>query len=382
MANKFTRYLGEFGSGLLGGVTNPKGLVGNWQHATRIFVDDTYRLSPRTKFLYYVQFEIDPTVHKGAAFTAKHTTELGVLVKTSSLPKFSFDSEVKHQYNRKKIIYKMINYDPVNITLHDDTAGVVNALWALYYGYYIADRAQPNVAYSATQYRNKGTVLDNFRYGMDNNISDPFFRSVSIYTMSRRRFLGYTLVNPRIKSWNHGDMSYAENDTVESTMQLEYEAVKYSAGTVTYNNPKGFAELHYDTVPSPLSVAGGGVANLLGDGGVLDGLETIFGDLASGAAFESPGSFLGTAINTINTYKNIKGLSKESLKNETINILSNPANIATAVSTVGGVVGAIFPKSNTTTQPTEAKPWVNPNTGQPSNAGVTTPLAPPDVRIG
>jgi hypothetical protein len=355
MANKFTRFLGQFGGGLLGGATNPKGGMGNWQHASRVFIDNTFRLSPRTKFLFYVQFEIDPTVHKGLKFTNNHTRELGVLVKRTDLPKFNFDSDVKHQYNRKKIVYKMINYDPVNINLHDDSAGVVNALWAIYYGYYIADRNNPNSAYETNHYRPANTAKDNFRYGMDNNISAPFFKSVSIYTMSRRRFQGYTLVNPRIKSWQHGDVDYAlSNETVESTMQLEYEAVTYSAGEVTYNNPKGFAELHYDTTPSPLSVAGGGVANLLGSGGVLDGLESIFGDISSGAAFESPGSFLGTAIQSINTYKNLRGLSKESIKQEAVNILSNPAAIATAVSTVGGVVGTVFPKSNTTTEPVDA----------------------------
>jgi hypothetical protein len=53
-----------------------------------------------------------------------------------------------------------------------------------------------------------------------------------------------------------------------------------------------------------------------------------------------------TAIKSINTYKNFKSLSKDGLKNEAINILSNPRNIATAVSTVGGVVGTVFPKSS------------------------------------
>ena len=59
MANKFTRFLNDFASGAVKGITNPKGLVSNWQHATRIFIDDTYRLSPRTKFMFYVRFEID-----------------------------------------------------------------------------------------------------------------------------------------------------------------------------------------------------------------------------------------------------------------------------------------------------------------------------------
>jgi hypothetical protein len=103
-------------------------------------------------------------------------------------------------------------------------------------------------------------------------------------------------------------------------------------------------------------VAGGGVSTLTGPGGVLDGLENIFGDLANGSTFESFGGFLGTAIKTVNTYKNFKGLSKEGLKQEAINILSNPTNIATAVSTVGGVVGAVFPKSSTNTESTQALP--------------------------
>ena len=352
MANKFTRFLNGVGTGL----TNPKGLVSNWQHATRLFIDDTYRLSPRTKFNYYVRFEIDKTAHKAPSFTARHGDEVGMLVKTADLPKYSFDSVVKNQYNRKRIIYKNINYEPVNITLHDDNAGIINALWAIYYGYYIADRQVPVSAYNDNKYRPTKTPLDNFRYGMDNNISVGFFKSVSIYTMSRKRFLGYTLINPRIKAWNHGSVDYSANETLESTMTLEYEAVKYSAGNVSINNPKGFATLHYDLVPSPLSVAGGGVATLTGPGGVLDGLESIFGDLANGSTFESFGGFLGTAIKSVNTYKNLRGLSKEGLKQEAINILSNPTNIATAVSTVGGVVGAVFPKSSTNTESTQALP--------------------------
>ena len=353
MANKFTRFLTGVGEGLL----TPKGQQANWQHATRLFIDDTMRLAPRTRYMFYVRFELNKAAIRAPAFTNNHQEEVGLLVKTAELPKFSFDSITKNQYNRKKIVYTKINYDPINLTLHDDNAGIVNALWAIYYGYYIGDRQNPQAAYNENKYRTTKTPVDNFRYGMDNDLTEPFFKSVSIYTMSRRRFLGYTLVNPRIKSWNHGQVDYAASEFLESSMTLEYEAVRYSAGTVKFNNPKGFANLHYDFVPSPLSVAGGGVANLIGDGGVLDGLEQIFGDLSSGATFESFGGFLGTAIKTINTYKNIQGLSKEGLKREAINILSNPANVATAISTVGGVVGAVFPRSaGAQTGQTEATP--------------------------
>jgi hypothetical protein len=173
--------------------------------------------------------------------------------------------------------------------------------------------------------------------------------------MSRRRFGGYTLVNPRIKSWSHGGMDYSAGEFNESTMSLEYEAVRYSTGNVYVGEPKGFATLHYDTVPSPLSVAGGGVATLTGEGGVLDGLDQIFGDVGSGAAFNTPGGFIGTLAKTVNTYKNFKSLSKDQLASEAIGILSNPRNIVAAAQSIGGVVGAIFPKSATTEATTDAR---------------------------
>lgn len=350
MANYFTRFL----TGVAEGMLNPKGQQANWQHATRLFIDDTMRLAPRTKFLFYVHFELNKHAIRAPAFTNNHQEEVGLLVKSADLPKFTFDSIVKNQYNRKKIVYKQINYDPVNLSFHDDNAGVVNAMWAVYYGYYIADRHNPNAAYEANHLRPTKTPKDNFRYGMDNDITEPFFKSVTIYTMSRRRFLGYTLINPRIKTWSHGNMDYSVSDFNDNQMTLEYEAVRYSAGNVAYNSPKGFATLHYDTVPSPISVAGGGVATLTGEGGVLDGIEQVFGSVGSGAAFDSFGGFVGTAISAINTYKNAKSLTSAQLKGEAINILSNPANIATAVSTVGGVVGALFPKSASTQTPTTA----------------------------
>lgn len=342
MANYFTRFL----KGAVEGLTNPKGQQSNYRHAERLFIDSNFRLSPRTKFLFYVRFDINAFAARSFSFTDKHRQEVGLLVKSTDLPKFNFDSVTKNQYNRKKIVYKNFNYEPINISLRDDSHGVINAMWALYYGYYIADRSQPQAAYERNQYRSTEDPDNKYRYGLDNNqTDDQFFNSVSIYTMSRRRFIGYTLVNPRIKSWNHGDMDYQSSEFNESTMTLEYETVRYSWGEVGYNSPQGFATLHYDQVPSPLSVAGGGTSTLLGPGGVIDGLESIFGNIGNGSAFSSPKNFLGTAIATINTYKNADKLSLDQIKSEAVNILTNPRAITNVVSTVGGVIGSVFPKS-------------------------------------
>jgi hypothetical protein len=353
MANKFTRFLSDVFTGL----TTPKGIVANYTHATRLFIDDNYRLAPKTKFNYYLRIELDKTAARASNYTSKHAEEVGLLVKTADQPKFTFDSTTLNQYNRKKIVYKMLNYEPVNLTFHDDNHGVVSALWAIYYGYYSRDRNNPLSAYNANHYRKSGTSLDKFRYGLDNAITvTSLFKSVTIYTMGRRRFVGYTLINPKIKTWEHGGLDYAStSEPAESSMQLEYEAVIYSAGRVSEGSPKGFATLHYDNTPSPLTVAGGGVSNLLGEGGVLDGLEQVFGAVGDGTAFSSGENFLGTAIKAANTYKNFKGLSKDGLKAEAINVLSSPAGITTIANTISGAAGAVFKKNDAGNAVTEAK---------------------------
>jgi hypothetical protein len=126
--------------------------------------------------------------------------------------------------------------------------------------------------------------------------------------------------------------------------------VQYTAGAVQQNSPKGFATLYYDTVPSPLTVAGGGVPNLLGEGGVLDGLESIFGDLQSGAAFDIKNvGALATSIAAANTARNASKLSASSIAKEALNLISSPSALRNTFNSVSGLIGSTFPKNSRTT---------------------------------
>ena len=352
MANKFTRFL----TGAANGLTSPRGMPSDYRHATRIFIDDSLRLSPKHKFSFFVRFEFaDESLATFQNFTKDNVNEAGILVKRADMPSYAFDISTLNQYNRKKLVYKMINYNPVSITLHDDTAGVTNALWAIYYGYYIRDRSNPNSAYTATQYASQAYAERmNFRYGLDNNTQTPLLRKIHLYTMGRKRFTSYSLVNPKITQWDHTDMDHSLSEFAENSMRVEYEAVQYGGGTVQGGNPEGFTTLHYDNLPSPLTVAGGGTGNLLGEGGVLDGIESVFGAVSSGNLFDNPQTFLSTAVNAVNTYQNFRNLSSEDLRNEAINVLSSPAGTTAIANTISGIAGAVFPKNQAATTATNA----------------------------
>lgn len=318
----------------------PKGNVGDFRHAARIFVDGTFRLAPRHKFLYYVYFEIDASAHQSAQFTAlKGDREMSFLVKRADLPKATFDTVTKNQYNRKRIVYKQINYDPVNIAFHDDNSGIMHALYSLYYGYYVRDALNETYDYLlGNRYADTGA-----RYNMDVDVTTNLFKRISIFTLSRSRFNEYRLLSPRIKNWSHGDVDSATNgEPIENQMTIEYEAMSYNVGSVSVGTPDGWAELSYDKVESPLTLGGGGLRGIAGALGldIYNDITSTFGGISGKNIAERPGSFILSALGAVNSYKRFNPGAQQGISG-IAGALKSPSAIQGAV---GLVAGAVFPR--------------------------------------
>lgn len=338
----------------ISGATNPKGNVGDFQHASRLYVDSDLRLAPKVKFLYHVSFDINPAALKTMSLKYQHQNEINMLVKAAELPKFNLQTDTLNQYNRKRITNVKIDYQPITIRFHDDNLGVVGQLWQNYYNYYFGDSAAANIpgAYNQTAMRNSSFIRA--RYGLDNNSSIPFFSKITIYQLAKRAWYSYQLINPVITSWSHDSLDSSASQPSEQSMQLAYEAVAYNTGYVSQGNPPGFAQEHYDKTPSPISLAGGGTQTLFGQAGVLAGAEAVFGALGSGKAFESPANFIATAITAVNTYKNAKSLSSASIKGELTNVAIRGLQSVSAIG-LSGLQNTNFPVSNPNTN-TQATP--------------------------
>lgn len=338
----------------ISGATNPKGNVGDFQHAARLFVDSDLRLAPKQKFLYHVSFNINTNALKSLNFKYQHINEINMLVKTAELPKFTVQTETLNQYNRKKVVQVKLDYQPVQIRFHDDNLGVVGQLWQNYFGYYYGDSTAAKIPGS---YNRNAMLNSNFirgRYGLDNNSSIPFFTDITIYQMAKRAYYSYKLINPVITAWNHDSLDYSSNQPSEQSMTLAYESVVYNTGYVRPGDPPGFAQEHYDKTPSPISLAGGGTRTLFGQAGVLAGAEAVFGALSTGKAFESPANFIATAIRAVNTYQNSKQLSSAGVRTELENIAVKGLNNVSRLG-VSGIQNTSFPVNNPTAS-TKASP--------------------------
>lgn len=377
----------SWGQDFLTGFIGAQGLK-DYAHASQTFRTNGYELSPRRKILFHVYFNLNtaeiPVLR--SVFSTSDQSSIGLLVKTIQLPTFSLDTETLNQYNRKRVIQKKINYQPVTLTFHDDSGDLSRNLWYNYYSYYYKDPNQqygsapnqngsigavanePGFSYNSRDiYTNSRPVNDWGYIGEAYNQSNaggpgvgsggdqstgkpPFFRDITIYGMDQHKWASYTLINPLIKEWKHDQYNYAEGGgTMENSMIVEYETVKYYSGAIGGSRPdtniKGFADpAHYDSIRSALGRPGS-TRTVLGQGGLLDAGIGIVKDLQSGGLAGAIGAIqkAGTAYNTFKG-ANLRSVVREEANASVKSVLRNSVPGAVRQQQAGSG-GFTFPRS-------------------------------------
>jgi hypothetical protein len=350
--------------------------VRDYTHASKVFRTNGYENAPKFKFLFHVYFNLNtsqiPQLRN--IFSTPDTSTIGLLVKSIDLPKYKLDTEVLNQYNRKRVIQKKIDYDPINVKFHDDGGDLIRTMWYNYYSYYYKDANQPYRGQSATNgsIGASATLSNGFDYNSRDIYSDsrtvndwgyvgesytdgtnitggkpPFFRDISIYGFNQHKFVEYVLINPLISQWSHDTYDYSQdNGVMENNMTVSYETVKYYAGAIGASRPdtnvQGFANpTYYDQEKSPLSRPGG-TRSVLGQGGLLDAGLGIYSDLQSGTVAGVIGAVqkAGTAYNT---FKNVK--LNQVAKEEVVGAVQGVLRGDLRGTTGSGVLGSIIPAS-------------------------------------
>lgn len=283
MADLFTDIF-KFAGSIANQALTPDNLR-DYRHASKLFVDDQYRLMPKLGFLFHVFFDINPGAQTADIQNPNRDRELGMMVKSVSLPKFTVDTKKYNAYNRPNFAQSKIHYDALNITFHDDSADLIRNFWFDYYNYYYRDSDYSEPLYGQSHKYGATRPTDKWGFSPRNGVGQPYLKNIRIYSLHQKRFSEYVLVNPIIKSFKHGEHMQGQNETMQHDMTIEYESVLYYYGSVTSNtssNVKGFIDLHYDKMPSPLTPAGGGTRSILGPGGLLETGDDVIGDLANG----------------------------------------------------------------------------------------------------
>jgi hypothetical protein len=258
--------------------------IKDYKHASRLFVDNNYALSPKYNWLFHVYFDLNPEIAK---VNPQEQTEVGMLVKSVDLPRFRVDTKNYNNYNRPSLVQTKIRYEDINIVFHDDSANVIRRMWYDYYNYYYRDMDNSyadatgalNEVYKKNNKQVVGqrTLYNKFGYSPRKDSSYPqYIQAIRIYSLHQKRFSEYTLLNPIISGYRHGSHQNGQDGILENTMTIQYESVLYAGGVASV--ARGFADLHYDKSPSPLSVAGGGTNTIFGPGGIVNAFNEVITD--------------------------------------------------------------------------------------------------------
>ena len=118
MANSFVNFLSE--------AANASGNLRDYQHASRLYVNNFYDLAPKAGWMYYVVVNINPAIAGAivdptaqaefAVLMNRYKNSIGLLARDVEQPKFSIETETLNQYNKKTVIQKRINYNPLGTT--------------------------------------------------------------------------------------------------------------------------------------------------------------------------------------------------------------------------------------------------------------------------
>jgi len=325
----------------------------DYTHAAKTFRPNAYQYAPKFKFLFHVEFTINPNFYP-ADFPGG--ANFGLDVKSVKLPSYQFDTHVLNQYNRKRIVQTKIKYDPIEIQFHDDNGDIINKLWYNYYTYYYQDATKPIVTANGRNTLTNPTLPNNTstleNYNQRNTYSTellgggdwgyigetavplreqqanlgksktPFFKNITVYGFNQHNFIAYTLINPIITRFQHDTYSYAEtNATMQNSMTVDYETVTYRKGSIDGTKPSNVItsfgnDANYDRTLSPISRLGS-QANILGQGGLVNAAGGIADNLANGnilGAIQKSGA-------AYNTFKN--GNLQQAVRSEINNTLYN-----------------------------------------------------------
>ena len=387
MAGFFQQFLRGAADGFLG---SP--YMRDYKHAAKTFLPNAYQNTPKFKWLFHTYFYINPLV-LNAYPRLPLNANYGLLVKSIELPKYQFNVVELNQYNRKRYAQTKISYEPVRVTFHDDNANQIRNLYFQYYSYNYNDPSRPsgingpndaiNTLSKKDYYDNKILPeVQNWGYngaptGVATNpyIKYPFFSAIKIYGFNQHNFALYTLINPIITDFNHDTYAYASStETMECTMTIKYETVKYYEGAINGQTPSTIVEQfgipeNYDTDLSPNNIPGTN-RSILGAGGLVDTAQGIISDLTN--VPPNPLSALQAAGRLGRTFKNPQSILQTAKTELIAGAISATPNITRSVFNFpaqGSNAGNGGQRGNATNTPNVNAPAVNVSSNTPISGG-------------
>lgn len=250
---------------------------------------------PRQKFLYYASFV------PGTAISAQRDFESwqqGFAFQIKRVDRVKASPQVKelNQYNRKRLVQTGIDYDTLNLELHDTVDDRVLRVWRDYHKWYFGDGRGKNASttWRSSVITSEMPLANGWGFSPpDTTLWDTqFFDYLDVYTFYGRKFTQVRFFNPKITSISFDAMDSSSSEMSAVDMSIKHEGFEYMEVAA----PMGSKQITQFNLNSgdyyePEDLFGGVNAFLLD---LNDNLESSIDSLLGGIARNVP--FVGQAL--------------------------------------------------------------------------------------
>lgn len=265
--------------------------------------DTTLLRTPRGKFLFFVNF-LRP---ENVGFNRYGDPQLGIpfLVKEIQRPAIQFETETLNQYNKKRVIQKRLDYSPISVTFYDTydqrVMDMVRDYLRFYYGDFGPTVGQSSWNYDVTAEEFQHTDGANSDWGFRPPTANPnqayFFNRVEFYQYGYNVLNKFSIINPKIASFDYDNQDYSSQDPQTITLSLIYEGIVFEGNQIAGNQTEFGQFSNTLSGVAPVTFPGEGAANPVKQPSFGDQLAGEFlgtlGDIATGQI--TPGQALEVA---------------------------------------------------------------------------------------
>lgn len=181
-------------------------------------------------------------------------------VKAVDGPKVNFQYDTLNQYNRKRNVYRRVDYDPINIVFHDTMNNSALKFWKYLYELNLKDGRNKSSIYAGelggskkanrspyqpNSLTDKEEFLSTHNFGLESSLINHTYpiKSLDLFIVHAKKYNLIRFIHPKVIAMQHDLFTYESSQPIEISLQFAYETVIYE----TLNHP-------FDSIQQDISI--------------------------------------------------------------------------------------------------------------------------------
>ena len=182
-------------------------------------------------------------------------------------PRVNFQYDTLNQYNRKRNVYRRVDYDPVNVRFYDTMNNAALKFFRYLYELNLKDGRNRSEPYGGDRKLNQALYspnsltdsedFKNHNFGLESSVSSSTYpiKSLDLFLVHGTKYNLIRFIHPKIIAMDHDVLTYEASTPIEIGMQFAYETVVYETLNYSMGDAKdvsvNFDEIFENTLTMP-----------------------------------------------------------------------------------------------------------------------------------